>query len=41
MFTKKTTKWAMLLAGGALVALSLGACVAQFLLDSFILRAVN
>ncbi len=41
MLSKKWTKWGLLLAGSTFAALNLGACVAQYLVDTFILRSVN
>lgn len=34
-------KWGLLVAGSTVAALQLGNCIAQFLLQSFILNAVN
>ncbi len=34
-------KWSLLVAGSSVAVLQLGNCIAQFLLQSFILNAVN
>lgn len=34
-------KWGLLVAGSTVATLQLGSCIAQFLLQSFILNAVN
>ena len=40
--SKKTwMKWGLLLAGSTAAALQIGSCIAQFLIDYVILRAVN
>jgi len=39
--SKMTVKWSLLLAGSTVAALQLGSCVAQWLLQTFILNAVN
>lgn len=40
--SKKTwMKWGLLLAGSTAAALQVGSCIAQFLIDYVILRAVN
>jgi len=42
MMSKKSwMKWGLLLAGSSVAALQLGNCIAEFLLQSFILNAVN
>jgi hypothetical protein len=42
MMSKNTwVKWGLLVAGSTVAALQLGTCIAQFLLQSFILNAVN
>ena len=41
MSKKSWVKWGLLLAGSTMAALQLGSCIAQFLLDYIILRAVN
>jgi hypothetical protein len=42
MMSKKSwVKWSLLLAGSTVAALQLGNCIAEFLLQTFILRAVN
>jgi hypothetical protein len=38
--SKNWTKWSLLVAG-SVAALNIGACISQFLLQSFILNAVN
>jgi len=41
MSKKSWMKWGLLLAGSSVAALQLGNCIAEFLLQSFILNAVN
>jgi hypothetical protein len=41
MFKRVRVKWGLLVCGSALAALQLGQCVADFLEDMFIFRAVN
>jgi len=41
MSKKRWTRWGLLLAGTTLAGLSLGACIAQYIIDTLILRAVN
>jgi len=41
MLKNTLAKWSLLVAGSTLTALGLGACVSQWLLQSFILNAVN
>jgi len=41
MSKKTLVKWSMLLACSTVAALQLGACIADYLLQTFILRAVN
>jgi hypothetical protein len=41
MLKNTWVKWGLLVAGSTFAALQLGACISQFLLQSFILNAVN
>lgn len=41
MLKNTWVKWSLLVAGSTVAALQLGACISQFLLQSFILNAVN
>ncbi len=41
MSKKSWVKWGLLLAGSSFAALQLGNCIAQLLLQTFILRAVD
>ncbi len=41
MSKNMTVKWGLLVAGSTFAALQLGTCVANWLLQSFILNAVN
>lgn len=41
MSKKSWFKWSLLVAGSSVAALQLGNCIAQLLLETFILRAVN
>lgn len=41
MSRKTLVKWSLLVAGSTLAALGLGACISDFLLQTFVLRAVN
>jgi hypothetical protein len=42
MMSKQSwVKWGLLVAGSSFAALQLGNCIAQLLLQTFILRAVN
>jgi len=41
MSKKSWFKWGLLVAGSSVAALQLGNCIAQLLLQSFILSAVN
>jgi len=41
MLKNTWVKWGLLAAGSTVAALQLGACIAQWLLQSFILNAVN
>jgi len=41
MSKKTMVKWSLLLAGSTVAALQLGACIADYLLQTFVLRAVN
>jgi hypothetical protein len=41
MLKNTWVKWGLLVVGSTVVTLQLGACISQFLLQSFILNAVN
>jgi len=41
MLKNTWVKWGLLVAGSTVAALQLGSCIANFLLQSFILNAVN
>lgn len=41
MLKRVWIKWGLLMGGSALVALQLGQCIADFLEDAFIFRAVD
>jgi len=42
MMSKKTcVKWGLLVAGSTMAALQLGACIAEALLQYYVLRATN
>lgn len=41
MSKKNLVMWSLLVAGSTVAVLNLGACIAEGLLQSFILRAVN
>lgn len=39
--SKTLAKWSLLVAGSTVVALNLGACIADLLLQAFVFAAVN
>jgi hypothetical protein len=41
MSKKTLVKWSLLVVGSSVAALGLGACITDFLMQTFILRAVN
>lgn len=41
MSKKTLVKWSLLVVGSTVAALGLGACIADMLLQTFVLRAVN
>lgn len=41
MSKKTLVKWSLLLAGSTMAALGLGACIADLVLQTFVLRSVN
>ena len=41
MLKKTCVKWALLLAGSTVAALNVGSCIAEYLFQYVILRAVN
>lgn len=41
MLKKSTLKWSLLVASSTVAGVGLGTCISEFLLQSFILNAVN
>jgi len=41
MLKNTWVKWSLLVAGSTILSAGLGACISQFLLQTFILNAVN